>query len=143
MVFTAEALATLQSWPWPGNLEELEGLVQRLSARVGRHRVNVLSLRRAATAPVGTAAAGLPGGGLADPNGDSRTLAQIECEAIRRALSFTHWNKAWAARILDMQRNTFLRKVRKYGIAFPQAPDDAGLEVQGGPDGASRSTTGS
>jgi transcriptional regulator with GAF, ATPase, and Fis domain len=126
--FTAEALATLQTWPWPGNIDELEGLVQRLSARVGRSRVDVLTLRRVATAPAGREAAGLSSDKLAGPEAGSRTMAEIQCEAIRHALIFTKWNKAWAARLLGMQRNTFLRKIRKYGISFPEVSEDEGSE---------------
>jgi transcriptional regulator with GAF, ATPase, and Fis domain len=128
--FTSEALALLQTWPWPRNVAELEELVQRLSARVTRSRVDVSTLERVAQRPTepGRVASASALSDAGHVGGGVRTMAEVERDAIRQALVFTHRNKAWAARLLGMQRGTFLRKVRRYQITFPETSGVAGPE---------------
>ena len=104
-VFSAEAYALLQSYPWPGNIRELESTVSRaaLSApgRIIRH-TDIEFLHPVAVAP-----------------GDSSrlaTLAAVEQAHIRRVLDAVAWNKKEAARVLGISRGTLYRKIVEFGL---------------------------
>ena len=107
-VFAPEALARLQTYPWPGNIRELESTVSRaaLSApgRVIRDSdVEFLHPHALTTTHGGT------GNGVA-------TLAEAERAHIVRVLEATAWNKKEAARLLDIGRGTLYRKIVDYGL---------------------------
>ena len=105
-VFSPEALARLHTYPWPGNIRELESTVSRaaLSApgRVIRDS-DVEFLHPHATAP-------------ADAPPRLPTLAEAERAHIVRVLEATSWNKKEAARLLEISRGTLYRKIVEYGL---------------------------
>jgi DNA-binding NtrC family response regulator len=104
--FSAEAITQLQTYPWPGNIRELESTVSRaaLSApgRVIRD-VDIEFLHAHAT-PASFAPPRLP------------TLREAERAHIVRALEASAWNKKEAARTLEISRGTLYRKILEYGL---------------------------
>ena len=105
--FSKDALDRLISYPWPGNIRELESTVSRsaLSAP-GR-------LIRAGDIEFLNAGIGVPG---PDSNRVS-TLRDAERVHILKALESAKWNKKEAAELLDISRGTLYRKIGEYGLA--------------------------
>src|SRR5687767_1673907 len=88
--FSSEALARLNSYPWPGNIRELESTVSRaaLSAPGRVIRDTDIEFLHPVAAPAAEAAPRLP------------TLAEAERAHIIRVLDAAAWNKKEAARLL-------------------------------------------
>jgi two-component system response regulator HydG len=100
-VLSAEALARLQAYAWPGNIRELEGTASRaaLSAPGGIIRESDLEFLHAET-PV-----------AAEAPRRLSTLRESERAHILRILDAVSWNKKEAARVLDISRGTLYRKI--------------------------------
>jgi len=112
-MFSAEAIAQLQSYPWPGNIRELESTVSRaaLSAPGRVIRDTDIEFLHAHGPASSDSPARLP------------TLAEAERAHIIRALEGTSWNKKEAARVLAISRGTLYRKIVEYGLdPQPRAP---------------------
>src|SRR5438045_3974180 len=94
--FAREALDTLISYQWPGNIRELESTVSRaaLSAPGRAIRAQDIEFLHAQTAPVSVSGDHLP------------SLAEAERAHTVRVLEATTWNKKEAARVLDVSRGT-------------------------------------
>ena len=106
--FAPEALTRLQSYPWPGNIRELESTVSRaaLSApgRVIRES-DIEFLHTHAAMPVATT-----------DSGRLQTLAENEREHVALVLESVDWNKKEAARVLEISRGTLYRKILEYNL---------------------------
>jgi DNA-binding NtrC family response regulator len=118
--FSPEALTRLHSYPWPGNIRELESTVSRaaLSApgRIIRDTDIEFLHPQAAVAAV-------------DAPPRIPTLAEAERAHIVRVLESTSWNKKEAARLLDISRGTLYRKIVDYGLE-PEAPVSRNKSVE-------------
>jgi len=108
--FSAEAMAQLQAYPWPGNIRELESTVSRaaLSAPGRLIRDTDIEFLHDHPAPAAYAPPRLA------------TLREAERAHIIRALETTGWNKKEAARILEISRGTLYRKIIEYGLEPPR-----------------------
>jgi DNA-binding NtrC family response regulator len=109
--FAPEALALLQSYPWPGNIRELESTVSRaaLSAPGRVIRDSDVEFLHTHTMPSAQEIPRLP------------TLAEHERAHVLRVLTAVDWNKKEAARVLGISRGTLYRKIVEYGLE-PDAP---------------------
>jgi DNA-binding NtrC family response regulator len=108
---TPEASKLLAAFHWPGNIRELENVVQRAvtlssgaSIEAGDIQLDVPSAR-----------SGAPDANHFLPPG--MTLDQWEEEAIREALRRANGNKSEAARLLGLSRNTLRYRLSKMGVA--------------------------
>jgi two-component system, NtrC family, response regulator PilR len=121
---TAEAHAALQHYSFPGNVRELENILERaiaLSAS-GMVALEDLQLRPNVASATETEASKAPVAELAVPNsaeaasalGDQ--LEHMEREAIIKALEQTRYNKTAAARLLGMSFRALRYRVKKLGI---------------------------
>jgi len=105
---TPEALATLDTYDFPGNVRELENLIERAYAMGAREQVTLAdlpTLSRSVATPAATATTG------AIPQ-----LADVEKELILRALAFYRDDKEAAAKALGISRRTIYRRLKEYGL---------------------------
>lgn len=114
--FTPDALSCLIHYGWPGNIRELENLVERLSILKGTGTVDVLDLpakyRSTAASYAETGAVEIPDTGL-----DFNTAVdQFENALILKALEKTGWNRNQAALLLRLNRTTLVEKMKKKGL---------------------------
>jgi DNA-binding NtrC family response regulator len=120
LVFTADAIAYLQSWPWPGNVRELRNLIDRLGVFAPGGPITVATIdeiagsRRTDERP--SALAALAREVLRGPEPDK--LMAAETALIAEALRLSDGNKAGAARLLGVHRKQVERRVgRLRGLA--------------------------
>jgi transcriptional regulator with AAA-type ATPase domain len=110
--FSAEALAALTGYPFPGNVRELWNVVERAALATPHPVVEVGDLPREIL--VGT-----PPIGLAE-NSDGPNLRQalrrVEAELLRQALR-RYGTQARAARHLGVAQATVARKAKQYGLS--------------------------
>jgi DNA-binding NtrC family response regulator len=110
--FSREAMERLMNYPWPGNIRELRNLVERLLILHEGEEVQASDLppELGATPP---AASPDP------PEVPLVSLEEIERRHVERVLRATGWNKAQAARVLDVDIKTLNKKIRDYGLSRP------------------------
>ena len=101
-----EALAALQAFDFPGNVRELENLIERAYAMGARDHISLTDLPSltlsARPSPISTRS--LP------------TLAEVEKELILRALALHKNDKEQSARALGLSRRTIYRRLKEYGL---------------------------
>ncbi len=98
----AEGLARLQSYPFPGNVRELENLVERAMIFAEGQALSAADLSLPAAG-----AAGVP---------EPSSLGSLERKAIVEALHRWEGNRTRAAAELGITRRTLLNKLKQYGI---------------------------
>jgi len=118
---TSEAAAALQLYPFPGNVRELENILERaLTMRAGSDiEVADLQLRSPATASAeaGAATSAVPAAATERATGAlGDRLETLERDAIVRALEQTRYNKTAAAKLLGMTFRALRYRVKKLGI---------------------------
>jgi two-component system response regulator PilR (NtrC family) len=106
------ARRALHAHAFPGNVRELENILERALALNAGDEIGVddLQLRATPMAPLAPPTAGTGGEGLDDQ------LEHIERDAIVRALEQTRYNKTAAAQLLGMSFRALRYKVKKLGI---------------------------
>jgi len=114
-----EAELALHNYAFPGNVRELENILERaLTMRAGQMiELGDLQLR-AATGPVsdGTAILAPAATGAAGAGALGERIEHLEREAIVRALEQTRYNKTAAAKLLGMSFRALRYRVKKLGI---------------------------
>ncbi len=117
--FSMEALELLERYPWPGNIRELENAVVHATAICdGTIRVKDLPdrVQQYSTTP----AAGLSRElGKTTPLvvEDWSSLSEIEGRYVEKVLAHTGGNKQAAARILEVDRKTLDRMIKRHKIS--------------------------
>ena len=118
--FAPDAMARLFEYGWPGNIRELRNLIERV------HILHVGPEVRAGDLPAefhfGPADAPVmapSSTGPPAPGADEvlTPLAEIERRHVERVLQATGWNKARAARVLEVDIKTLNKKIRDFQIA--------------------------
>ncbi len=101
-----DALAALTVYDFPGNVRELENLLERAYALGARDPLKLSDL------PSLTARAQEP----AASNRPLPTLAEVEKDLILRALQIHQNDKEGAAKALGLSRRTIYRRLKEYGL---------------------------
>jgi formate hydrogenlyase transcriptional activator len=109
---SSETMEALTRYPWPGNIRELENLIERA---VILSSGNVLRVPRESLQAYAAF-------GHVNGNGKARTLKDVEREHIMAALKETKWvlsGPRGAAPRLGMNRSTLQFRMKKLGIVRP------------------------
>jgi DNA-binding NtrC family response regulator len=99
---TASGLRALCETTWPGNVRQLQHLVERLVILAPAGRITDEAVHDALRSSRSGADSG-------------ETLAVAEADQIRKVLAATSGNKSRAARILGIERKTLYRKLERMG----------------------------
>ena len=113
---TGDALQLLMEYHWPGNIRELENIIERavILTRDSRITADLLPISRSdiTTSPL---------------NGDGKdSLESIERSHIIWILKKTGYHKTRTAEILGVTRKTLDRKISDYSLAIPRNNVEAG-----------------
>ena len=119
--FTDEALEMLISYEWPGNVRQLENVIERLVILKGGSVVAHTDLPEIIQKYFGTNGSmnslsdvlELPEDGI----DLKQVLSDLEDSLIRQALERTQGNKNRASKLLAMNRTTLIEKMKKKGMA--------------------------
>ncbi len=101
----------LERYPWPGNIRELENLMERLAALHPAGTVLPEDLPesfRSGASTVGEVVVQIPAEGL--------DLQKLEEGLIKEALERNDWNQTRAAKFLGLTRNTLIYRMQKFGL---------------------------
>jgi two-component system response regulator HydG len=110
----AAALEELARHDWPGNLPELEWVIDRAVSAASAPRILPTDLPRL-----------VRGDDSRGPDPLDGTFAEVERVILVRALERCDGNKTEAARLLGLKRSTFHDKLRRAGIAEPASESAA------------------
>jgi len=108
--FSDEALAALQSYNWPGNVREMENIIER-AVLLGKGDIILLEDLPRQFSSVSPVAVGPIG---------NRTLKQAlegpERQIILEVLERNQWNRHLTADILGINRTTLYKKMKRLGL---------------------------
>jgi len=109
----SDTLALLQSYSWPGNIRQLENVLERAALLAKGAVILPRDLPELAESDE-----------IASPPGDFSVQPTPELETIEKAyiyyvLSQNEWQKAKAAKILGIDASTLYRKIERYGMKIP------------------------
>lgn len=116
VTLSPEAMNTLMSYPFPGNVRELENILERAVALCDGHRILAEDLNLPAL--IETALPTVPD----EPPVGERGLSlesymdEIEKQAIIKALEKTRWNRTAAAKQLGITFRALRYKLKKLGL---------------------------
>ena len=109
--FAKEALEALSRYGWPGNVRELKNQVESLVVFHQGEEIKLkdlpYELRSGAAVPAGD-------GRVQPRSGPTRTMAEIERQAILETLERTGGHRAEAAKLLEIGLRTLQRKLKEY-----------------------------
>jgi DNA-binding NtrC family response regulator len=115
--FTPEALDALRHFPWPGNIRQLQNVVEACLAIETGEVVGLPVLSQFVDLDTIVATEGGAGATSGEATGDySAAIAEFEAQYLDRLLRRTHGNIEEAAREAGMNMATIYRKIKKYGI---------------------------
>ena len=99
------AMKRLQEFEFPGNVRELENMIERAIVIGNGKEIRVKDL------PIGKASAYIA----------SESLGEVEKNYIQQVLTKYDWNITRSAKALKVDRVTLYNKIRKYGLKSPKA----------------------
>jgi len=101
---TESGMKALCEYTWPGNVRQLQHMIERLVILAPGGRITEDAVEEAIRA--------------SSPRDEpGETLAEAEAEQIRKVLAAAGGNKSRAARILGIERKTLYRKLERMGLA--------------------------
>jgi two-component system response regulator PilR (NtrC family) len=105
-----EAVQALKSYEFPGNVRELENILERAITLSAGGMIGLNDIQVRSTPGVASMIAPQPTGALGEQ------LEDIEREAIVKALEQTRYNKTAAAKLLGMSFRALRYRVKKLGL---------------------------
>ncbi len=110
---TPEAMELFEAYPWPGNIRELENLLERLVAFSSSHRpIGIQDLPNEVIFPEIENSDAIKAGSKGLIEARDRFEKMYILSTLRRA----GWNQSEAARVLDIHRNTLIKKMAILGL---------------------------
>ena len=116
-----DAMEALYQYAWPGNIRELENLIERITILKGDGLVELsdLPLKYKGSRVTLETAEQLE---IPDSGVDFNTAVDsFENSLIMKALEKTGWNRNQAASLLRLNRTTLVEKIKKKGLRPPEA----------------------
>ena len=114
-----EALHYLQNYSWPGNIRELENLIERLCVFKENGEIQKEDLpikyqcKKTQIRPLESIE--IPNSGISF----NSAVDAYENSLLTKALQKTNWNKKQAASLLNLNRTTLIEKIKKKGLKSP------------------------
>jgi DNA-binding NtrC family response regulator len=102
--FADEGQALLQGYAWPGNIRELQNVIERAAILCREERITPAHLHLSVSSAVSS-------------SGAPTTLRELEREAIVAALAANEGNRRKAADQLGIGLRTLYTRLREYGIS--------------------------
>jgi len=123
----ADLLPAFSSYRWPGNVRQLENLMERLILLCDGNEITIKDLPEPMRSVAGNDLihVELPEQGL--------DLEAVEKELLAKALQKFGGNQTKAAAYLNISRKTFLHRLAKFGIARRAAAAGSSVAQGGGP----------
>jgi two-component system response regulator PilR (NtrC family) len=122
-----DALGVLERYHWPGNIRELENVIERAIVLGSGEQISLEALPPHLTAPRGTSdfPVGIPGSGL----DLEQLLSDVELRYIRLALERAGGLQVRAAELLKLSFRQFRYKLQKHGIKSQRSSSARGDEL--------------
>ncbi len=111
-------MAMLQGYAWPGNIRELQNVIERWAIICGTDDISMDEswLPRDSTLPDSTTSAGVKPEPPPDDQQNLREYVEaLERKLITRTMTAVGGNQSEAARRLGVSRGALLGRLRKYG----------------------------
>jgi DNA-binding NtrC family response regulator len=116
--FDPEVLGLLRGYHWPGNIREIENVIERMVIVKGRGSIGIGDVPPAIRAPRSMTPRETPIPGLPEDGTDLRAMLEaVEDRMIGEALERTGGNKNRAAELLGLNRTTLVEKLRRKRVA--------------------------
>ena len=110
---TGAAVEALARQPWPGNVRDLENVIERAVVLSDGPEIDLPFLESVMTVQL------RPDPSQTDDQELSikKATRNLEQQLIRRALGVTHGNRTNAAKLLEISHRALLYKMKEYGIS--------------------------
>ncbi|MCC6334354.1 MAG: sigma-54-dependent Fis family transcriptional regulator [Myxococcales bacterium] len=124
-----DAMIRLQAYPWPGNIRELENLMERVLLFADGPRIELGDLPEPVRGGV-HAPTHVPGDAVPQPGEKplkdvlKEKQAEIEKSFIVQALQRTDGNVTRAAKLLQISRKSLQTKMKEFGLRDESPPED-------------------
>lgn len=112
--FSPEALACMNSYPWPGNIRELKNVIERIVVLENFPTILPLHLPREISQQVSAVPAASPFRIVLPEDGLS--LDNLELDLLQQALARAKNNKTIAAKLLNISYDSLRYQVKKFGL---------------------------
>ncbi|RXJ58103.1 sigma 54-interacting transcriptional regulator [Candidatus Marinarcus aquaticus] len=116
VTITEEAMDALCQYPWPGNVRELENTLERIVLMGNEDGISESDMRLLLPALHDTQATKASKKSNTSNNLASKTLEELEKDAIENALDNNNNNQSHAAKELGISLRQIGYKIKKYGI---------------------------
>ncbi len=115
-IFCTSVEQALLNYDWPGNIRELENLIERISVLVEEQTIELNDLPEYIVNNSGTNISTSVASVFDNGVGFNQAVDQYQKSLILHALEETRWVKARAAALLKMNRTTLVEKIKKMKI---------------------------